>query len=190
MAFVFDATPKSPTANSYLSVEDADVFASGKIQGEQWFSLSEAQKQALLVQATTRLDAETYGGLPTTTTNNVNSVYQALQWPRNWVVDRNYQNPDVYLSQATYTYINPDIVPLQLAQATFEMAMFYLDEYLDNPSVSRQDMDRLTSMTVGPLTYGIQKRLEGRLPDGVRRLLMAIGTNGWQGNNSNMKLVR
>lgn len=70
------------------------------------------------------------------------------------------------------------------------MAMFYLDEYLDNPSVSRQDMDRLTSMTVGPLTYGIQKRLEGRLPDMVRRLLMAIGTNGWQGNNSNMKLVR
>ncbi len=189
MAFVFDSTPQSPTANSYISVENADTFAAGMIKGNDWLSLTEQQKQALLVQATTRLDAETYGGVPTTTVNTMGQPFQALQWPRNWIIDKNYASGELILSNGGLMYLDPEVVPAKLAQATFYLAMFYLDEFLDNPTVSRQDMDRLTSLSIGPLTMAIQKRAEERLPDMVKRLLLAIGSNAWNGAGA-LKIVR
>lgn len=189
MAFVFDSTPKSPTANSYISVDDADSLAAGLIKGNDWLSLTEQQKQALLVQATTRLDAEIYGGIPSTTVNTLGNPHQALQWPRNWIIDRNYADGDLILSNGGLMYLDPDVIPAKLAQATFYMAMHYLDEFLDNPTVSRQDMDRLTALSIGPLTMSIQKRAEERLPDMIKRLLVAIGSNAWNGA-APLKIVR
>ncbi len=168
MAFVFDSTAGSPTANSYLSVEDADALAAGLINGTDWLSLTEQQKQALLVQATTRLDAEIYGGVPTTTVNTLGTPHQALQWPRNWIIDK---------------------IPAALEKATFYQAMHYYNEFMDNPTVSRQDMDRLTALSIGPLTMTIQKRAEERLPDMVKRLLVSIGSNAWDGA-APLKIVR
>lgn len=182
MAFVFDATPKSPTANSFISVEDADAYAMGTIKGSAWLDLTEVQKQSLLVQATARLNIERFGGAPTTSTNTLNTPHQALQWPRNWVVDRNYASFDDNTNPIGNMYLDPEVIPRELAQATFVLAMFYLDEFLENPTVSRQDMDRLTSLSVGPLTMSIQMRAEEVFPDMVKRLMRAIGTNGWMGD--------
>lgn len=179
MAFVFDSTPKSPTANSYISVDDADAFAMGIIKGDAWLSLTLTQKQSLLVQATARIDIENWGGAPTTSTNTLNNPHQALQWPRNWVVDRNHASTNPIGNMN----LDPDVIPRELKQATFTLAMHYLDEYLDNPTVSRQDMDRLTSLTIGPLTMAIQTRAEEAFPDAVKRQLRAIGTNGWMGGS-------
>lgn len=183
MAFVFDSTPKSPTANSYISVEDADAFAMGIIKGNEWLSLTLPQKQSLLVQSTGRLNIEDWGGSPTNSTNTTNVPYQALQWPRNWIIDRNYGTNDVNSNPIGNTYLDPDVIPLELKQATFTLAMHYLDEFLENPTVSRQDMDRLTSLSIGPLTMAIQARAEEAFPDMVQRQLRAIGVNGWLGSD-------
>jgi len=188
MAFTFDSTPKSPTANSYISVERADELASGNVHGGDWLSLTDIQKQALLVQSTTRLDAESYGGDPTTTTNTIPVEHQALQWPRNGIIDRNYASGGMM-------YLDKDNIPSKMEQATFYLAMFYLDEFLENPTVSRQDMDRLTSLSIGPLTMSIQQRSEEKLPDLVTRMLHAIGSNAWMSstpgvNPPMIKLVR
>lgn len=172
MAFVFDSTAGSPTANSYLSVEDADALAAGLINGSDWLSLTDQQKQALLVQATTRLDAEVYGGVPTTTVNTSVTPHQALQWPRSGLM-----------------YLDPTKIPAALERATFYQAMHYYNEFMDNPTVSRQDMDRLTALSIGPLTMQIQKRAEERLPDMVKRLLVSIGSNAWDGA-APLKIVR
>lgn len=182
MAFVFDSTAGSPTANSYLSVEDADALAAGLINGSDWLSLTDQQKQALLVQATTRLDAEIYGGVPTTTVNTMGNPHQALQWPRNWIVDGN-------CSGGGFTHLDPTKIPAALEKATFYQAMHYYNEFMDNPTVSRQDMDRLTALSIGPLTMAIQKRAEERLPDMVKRLLVSIGSNAWDGA-APLKIVR
>lgn len=180
MAFVFDSTAGSPTANSYLSVEDADALAAGLINGSDWLSLTEQQKQALLVQATTRLDAEVYGGVPTTTVNTSVTPHQALQWPRNWIIDNNHGGS---------THLDPTKIPAALEKATFYQAMHYYNEFMDNPTVSRQDMDRLTALSIGPIVMSIQKRAEERLPDMVKRLLVSIGSNAWDGA-APIKLVR
>lgn len=189
MAFVFDSTAGSPTANSYLSVEDADALAAGLINGSDWLSLTEQQKQALLVQATTRLDAEVYGGVPTTTVNTSVTPHQALQWPRNWIIDKNYASGELILSNGGLMYLDPNKIPAALEKATFYQAMHYYNEFMDNPTVSRQDMDRLTALSIGPLTMTIQKRAEERLPDMVKRLLVSIGSNAWDGA-APIKLVR
>lgn len=178
MAFQFDSTPKSATANSYISVEAADDMAYGLINGQSWLDLASHQKQALLVQATSRLDIETWGGAPT-------STEQHLQWPRNWITNR---------SNGT-AYLDADTIPATLEKATFALAMHYLDEFLGNPTVSRQDMDRLNSMTIGPLSVTLQQRSEEKLPDLVTRMLRAIGSNAWMtgtpgANPSMIKLVR
>lgn len=190
MAFVFNSTPKDPNANSYISVEDADSFAYGVINGQMWLDLTEQQKQSLLVQATSRLDIENWGGVPTTTTNTINTVHQALQWPRAWIVDRNYANDDIVLSNGGLMYRDPEVIPRELKQATFMLAMHYLNEFLDNPTVSRQDMDRLTSLNIGPMAMGIQARKEEEFPDLIKRLIRSIGKNAWLGNSTNVKLFR
>lgn len=181
MAFVFNSTPKDPNANSYISVEDADSFAYGVINGQMWLDLTLQQKQSLLVQATSRLDIENWGGVPTTTTNTINTVHQALQWPRAQIVDRN---------NGGLMYRDQEVIPRELKQATFMLAMHYLNEFLDNPTVSRQDMDRLTSLNIGPMAMGIQARKEEEFPDLIKRLIRSIGKNAWLGDSTNVKLFR
>lgn len=192
MAFEFISTPKSPVANSYMSVEDADTFASGNIKGQAWLSLEESVKQALLVQATARLDLESYGGTPTTTTNTFNTPHQALQWPRLWIIDKNFvQRENTYISPSGNAYRDPEVVPRELTLATFTLAMHYLSEFNDEATVSRQDMDRLTNLSIGPLTMAIQARAEDALPDLVKRQLRSIGNGAWLGDNAGIiKLVR
>lgn len=170
----FDATPMSPTANSYMDVNTADTFADGKLKNESWTSLTDRQKKQVLIEATTRLDMERYGGVQSTSISTITP--QRLQWPR---------------AQLPFN-IDSTIIPVQLQHATIEMAFNIIAEANDDPSVSRQDMDRLTSMSVGPLIYGIQVRAEGELPDMVKRLLSSLGEGVWLGEllNSNLKIIR
>lgn len=192
MAFVFDSTPKGESANSYISVEAADTYAGGNIRGSAWLNLEESVKQALLVQATARLDVESYGGSPTTTTNTSAETFQALQWPRAWVTDKNFypQDSSLYLPSG-YAYLDSNAIPAPLGLATWSLAMHYLAEFNEDATVSRQDMDRLTSLSIGPLTMAIQARKEEELPDLVKRQLRSIGQGGWLGDRTSIiKLVR
>ena len=68
-----DATPMSPTANSYATVAEGDVYFANRMNFATWDDSLE-QEQAL-IQATLLLDTYDYLGDAVTTT-------QALKWPR------------------------------------------------------------------------------------------------------------
>lgn len=163
MAFTFDSTVGSATANSYVSVEEADDYFVGRLATEAWDALSSADKQKALVMATGRIDREPFGGKLS------NELTQRLQWPRKSVASRSKVVGDV-----------PDtIIPLELKQATFEQALHYIKQAADDTTtVSDYDLETLTSFKVGPIDVAIKDGIKAdRLPTIVKQFLEAIGPN-------------
>lgn len=163
MAFTFDATVGGVSANSYVSVADADDYFTAHLDNSFW-AVPTAKKQAALVMATNRLEAERFGGETTAST-------QALEWPRMYVVDYNGHTP----------YIPSDTIPTQLKQATYELALYYLKRQAGEFSVDENDLETLSGYKLGPMDFKIKDGIKAdRLPTNVQNLLMAIGANAWE----------
>ena len=159
MAFVFDSTTKSATANSYVSVSEADDYFAAHLDSNFWPTASK-DKQAALVMATNRIDAETFQGRRTELT-------QSLQWPRLWVVTR-----------------DSNIIPRELKIATFEMALHYLKMKAGEFTVDENDLETLDKYKVGPLDVQIKSNVKAdRIPTKVKQLLKAIGPQAWSGDS-------
>lgn len=155
MAFVFDSTAKSATANSYVSVSEADDYFAAHLDSNFWPTASK-DKQAALVMATNRIDAETFQGRRT-------DLDQALQWPRS-------------------AFVDADIIPRELKIATFEMALHYLKMKAGEFTVDENDLETLDKYKIGPLDVQIKGNVKAdRLPSKVKRLLQAIGPQVWSG---------
>lgn len=183
MAFTFDSTIKGASANSYVSVEDANDYFGGHPRNNDWSALVPLARQQFLVRATTRLDYEQYGGSVTTSD-------QALQFPRLWLIARNYDQTQNFVEYTNGNYYrDPEIIPRELKIATYELALWYVDEIQEKPIFSRNDIDRAESITIGPLSAKLRRTKESVLPDEVQRALRAIGPNGWLGARG-IKLVR
>lgn len=160
MAFVFDSTPKSASANSYVSVSEADDYFAAHLDSNFWPTAAK-DKQAALVMATNRIDAETFQGRRT-------DLDQALQWPRSLVVAR--------------AFIDSNTVPRELKIATFEMALHYLKMKAGEFTVDENDLETLDKYKIGPLDVQIKGNVKAdRLPSKVKRLLQAIGPQVWSG---------
>ena len=160
MAFTFDSTPKSATANSYVSVTEADDYFAAHLDSNFWPTAAK-DKQAALVMATNRIDAEPFQGHRTDLT-------QALQWPRSWVVARDF--------------VDSDTIPRELKIATFEMALHYLKMKAGEFTVDENDLETLDKYKIGPLDIQIKSNVKAdRLPSKVKRLLQSIGPAVWQG---------
>jgi len=178
MAFVFDSTAKSATANSYVSVSEADDYFAAHLDGDFWPSTAK-DKQAALVMATNRIDVELFGGQRTTHT-------QSLQWPRRYVISRDYNRE----SQATISgdsvgYLDDATIPAQLKQAAFEQALHYLKMKAGEFTVDENDLETLSTYKVGPLDIGIKSNMKAdRIPTKVKTLLKAIGSNAWNGEGT------
>lgn len=163
MAFVFDSTPKSATANSYVSVSEADDYFAAHLDSNFW-PTSLKEKQAALVMATNRIDAETFQGRRTELT-------QSLQWPRSYVVARDF--------------IDTDIIPRELKIATFEMALHYLKMKAGEFTVDENDLETLDKYKIGPLDVQIKANVKAdRIPTKVKQLLKAIGPAVWVGDGT------
>lgn len=175
----FDPTISGVSANSYITVSDADSYFSLHLDGSAyWSSLPTATKQAALAQATNRLDMETYVGRPT----NSN---QRLQWPRSFVVDRNqYPNQDILESMGGQYYIPSDSIPKELQDAVCEQALHYLKVQAGDYTVDENDLETLSAYKIGPIDVTIKGNMKAdRLPSKVKRLLSAIGYEAWLGNS-------
>ena len=190
MAFVFNPTPKDISANSYVSVSEADDYFAGHLQNELWDGKSNSEKQILLVSATNRLDMEQWFGKKTTTA-------QKLQWPRKYIQarDTSYLD-DMYLrvdfdSDGSTFYINSDIIPNELKQATYEVAIWFAVRAETDPHlIDEYNQEILTSFSLGPISGNIQSGLTvDRLPSPVKRLLNAMSPKGWIGGQQT-SLVR
>jgi hypothetical protein len=123
MAVVIVATVGSASANSYLTLADAQTIIDGLVEDADvtaWASATTDQKNRALYTATQRLDRERYLGARATDT-------QALQWPRTGV-----RKPDTYIN--TYTvgfpfristdYFTDTEIPDQIKRAQVVLAVY------------------------------------------------------------------
>ena len=108
--YTFDATVAGASATSYVTAADADNYIAVRPEANSWASLTEAQKQAYLMQATADVDrlrfiGRKYNGLET---DESASNYQRLKFPRS-VQASEYIPEEVQLAtcvQALYILAN------------------------------------------------------------------------------------
>ena len=123
MAITIVATAGSATANSYITLSDADDLIDGFVQDEDvvaWASATDDQKNRALYTATQRLDRERFKGARATDT-------QALQWPRTGV-----RKPDTYINtyatgfpfRVTTDYFTDTEIPDQVQKAEVILACY------------------------------------------------------------------
>lgn len=111
MAITFTTTLGSSSANSYVTVAEADDYFATRWTTEAWEDLDDSDKERALMAATRQLDRETFLGYPATST-------QRLKWPRLDV--RKVDSADAYGYGAT-EYLATEL-PQQLKDAACELA--------------------------------------------------------------------
>lgn len=170
MAFTFDSTLSTTTANSYVSVEYADDYFTAHQEKETWDCQTTEEKQAILVQATRRIDSEYFHGQKTVRT-------QSLEWPRNFIYDK-----DGYP-------ISEDAHPKFLLWATCELALYYLNK--DEREVTNSMKEDMKRVKIGPLEYEFRDGRSGdELPKLVQFYLKGIGPAAWRGKRNPSFMVR
>ncbi|AMR77676.1 DnaT-like ssDNA-binding protein [Cupriavidus nantongensis] len=123
-----DTTTGSPTADSYVSVAEADAYHS-KRGNTAWAGVAADDKESALVRATGYVDAEySWKGVRA-------SAGQALAWPRYDVRTDGYP-------------VDPDVVPQRVKDAVCELALKTRTGEL-SPDISPQ---QVVEQTVGPIT--------------------------------------
>ena len=133
MAVSIDATAGGASANSYMTLAEADTFVEAMISSSdvsKWTTGNDDSRNRALAAAAQRLDRERFLGARATDT-------QALQWPRTGV-----RKPDTYVN--TYAtgfpfrisddYFTDTEIPNQVKRAQIEMAV-YLKNNVDGISL-------------------------------------------------------
>lgn len=157
MAYVFLVEDGSGflNSNSYVSVSDADdYFAVDLNESAAWAALSTPQKQKQLSWATRILDQKVRWR------GNIAVYGSALRWPRVRMYDRD-RNP-----------VANNIVPIQVVQATLELAKFLLS----NDLTVGQDVDYLKMVRVDVIEIMYQDRTgQPVLPAIINEILSGLG---------------
>ena len=147
MAVAIDATPGGASANSYLTLNDAQAIIDGFVQDADvtaWASATTDQKNRALFTATQRLDRERFLGARSTDT-------QALQWPRTGV-----RKPDTYINtyavgfpfRITTDYYTDTEIPDRIEFAQCVLAV-YLNNNKDGMGLS--GIEDYKSVAIGSL---------------------------------------
>ena len=134
MAVTITATAGSASANSYITLSDANDIVDGFVEDDDvtaWGSATDDQKNRALFTATQRIDRERFLGARADDT-------QALQWPRTGV-----RKPDTYVN--TYAtgfpfrisddYFTDSEIPDQVKKAQVVLAL-YLNNNKDGIGLS------------------------------------------------------
>lgn len=151
MPLVINATPASPTANSYATLAEANTYHESIIpaQATDWTSATDATKEAALVTATRLLDQWfLWESWPSTEAQN-------LDWPRQGLLGRNGRQ-----------YIGDMVIPIELKNATAELArqMIVENRTLD----SDIEVKNITSLRAGPVSLSFGSGVTAKvLPDAV-----------------------
>lgn len=175
MAVTLDASPASPTANSFATVEFADSYNESHLYGASWVAVDAETKKKALITAT-RLIVEHmqsigWRGHPTT-------LGQALPIPRSGLYNRNGQPLD------------PTLVPIELAQATSEYGRRLVDSGAmpDSPA----DTDGIKSIKVGPI--GIEFTGSGTsiggIPGAIWDMISFLSAPGASSGGISVPLIR
>lgn len=141
------------TSNSYVTVAEADTYADDRLQASSWH-VGLLDKQRALLQATRRIDQESYAGWKV-------DEEQALSWPRSGAVDRN-----------GFTHDN-DVIPQAVKDAQVEIAILYLTANAEGSDpLASSALDAFESVSVGSISVvpRVQDRTD-KISDAVRRIL-------------------
>lgn len=179
MAITIDATVGGASANSYLTLADAQALIDGMVENDDvtaWASATTDQKNRALYSATQRLDRERFLGARATDT-------QALQWPRTGV-----RKPDTYINtyavgfpfRITTDYFTDTEIPDQVKQAQVVLAV-YLHNNKDGLGLS--GLEDYKSVSIGSLsvtTAGASSTATGvdRVPPIFERYLTGLRISG------------
>ena len=155
MAITIDATVGGASANSYITLSDANAIVEGLILDDDvtaWDGSSTDNKNRALYTAAIRVDRERFLGARVTDT-------QALQWPRTGV-----RKPDTYINtyatgfpfRITTDYFTDTEIPEQVKKAQVILAV-YLNNNRDGLGLSGlEDFKKvkLGSLDLEPNFYG------------------------------------
>jgi hypothetical protein len=111
-----DGTGKAD-ANAYADVADCDAYHEGHLYADAWTGATADKKAAALVMATRVIDSQfQFNGFRA-------HDEQALQWPRERCPDPDAARVSVsVLGWVGDNFVEPDLVPALVVQATCEMA--------------------------------------------------------------------
>ena len=147
MAVTIDATVGGASANSYITLTDANSLVEAMISSDdvsKWGTGNTDSRNRALAAATQRLDRERFLGARTNST-------QALQWPREGV-----RKPDTYIQsfshgfpfRLTEDYYTNTEIPDQVKRAQVELAV-YLHSNVDGISLS--GLEDFKSVKIGSI---------------------------------------
>lgn len=156
-------------ANSFVSVEDAESYFSGRLYVATWVAAGDDDKARALIMATRAINnAIQWDG-------QRGSIEQALEWPRRWLPRRDAPG---YIPGYGFSsfgqYWPDDELPRQLVEATCEMAL----ALFNNDRTADADTKGIRSIGLGNGAIDITFDPGDRpiaLTDEVMRLLSVFG---------------
>ena len=157
---VEDGTGKT-TANTYVTLDDADTYHENRLHVSDWTGASETDKEAALIWATRMLDDMVeWDGLKTNDT-------QALRWPRQGAYDRDGVE------------IDEDSLPTVIANATAEFARYLIAaDRGDDPDTLGFKLLKVSTITLEIDKYD----RTDVLPDSVWQMVKWYGTKAFEGS--------
>lgn len=148
-----DATLGGASANSYVTVAEADAYFATSFGRTAWGSASAANKEIVLIESTRLLD------LLVSWKGYVKSDTQALRWPR------------TYVPNIDGRYISDSIVPKDVKNAVFELAY----SLLSNGGFQASE-NELAKVKVGPVSIDFSDTVKSNgLPKMVRDMIARWG---------------
>jgi hypothetical protein len=177
MAITIDATAGGASANSYLTLSDANDIIDGLVQDDDvtaWASATDDQKNRALYTAAQRIDRERFLGARATDT-------QSLQWPRTGV-----RKPDTYINtyavgfpfRITTDYFTDTEIPDQVKKAQAILAV-YLNNNKDGLGLSGLEdykSVKIGNLEVTPNQYGATGA--DRIPPIIERYFTGLRISG------------
>lgn len=167
-----DATLGGASANSYVTVAEADAYFATSFGRTAWGSASAANKEIVLIESTRLLD------LLVSWKGYVKSDTQALRWPRTYVpnIDGRYNGVDTILE----SYISDSIVPKDVKNAVFELAY----SLLSNGGFQASE-NELSKVKVGLVSIDFSDTVKSNgLPKMVRDMIARWGEYSVVSSNS------
>jgi len=134
--------------NSYVSLEEADLYFETRIANVDWFDSYSEDKEIALVTATSIIDNSSWAGRAVSET-------QALAWPR---IAQIY---DPRLGRLVNFSGTETEAPLEVRKATYELAI----HLIQNPSVLGNELALLSTATPNNIRVG-GVAIEGLNPSG------------------------
>lgn len=139
--------------NSYISVEDANTYATDRNQ-TSFLNLFDEEKEALLISAADFMDTLVWVG-------TASSEIQAMAWPRNAI----YYDPK-YGVEVTLT----DETPVEIVEAQVELALYFTNNGggFTGKITSDATNSGPDSITVGSIQLsGLRENINGTTVGGV-----------------------